>query len=265
MFLTAGTLAAIPGIRHGFFTRGALPSLGAGGSIYQGLNCGFGSADDAETVRANRGRAMAALGVPAAALATLYQVHSAKALIIDDPAQAEGQRADALVTNTPGVTLGILTADCSPLLFCDPQAGVIGAAHAGWKGARFGVALATIRAMESLGARRSHICAAIGPTIGPASYEVGPEFPAHFLSETAGNARFFLRPPGAARAYFDLPGYLEAQLRGLGLLGVVNLREDTVSDSDRFFSYRRSVLSKEPDYGRLLSAIVLGGEPREGI
>ena len=263
MYLTAAPLAGVPSIRHGFFTRGG--SADAGGNIYQGLNCGFGSADDAETVRANRAQAMAALEVPAEALSTLYQVHSARALTIDDPAQAAGQRADALVTNTPGVALGILTADCSPLLFCDPQAGVIGAAHAGWKGARFGVAQATIRAMERLGACRRHIRAAIGPTIGPASYEVGPEFPAHFLSESAANARFFHRPPGAARAYFDLPGYLAAQLRGLGLVDVANLREDTVSDAGRFFSYRRSVLNKEPDYGRLLSAIVLDGRSTKGI
>lgn len=259
MFLTAGTLAAVPGIRHGFFTRGQGAVQDTGGGIYQGLNCGFGSADDAETVQANRARAMAALGVLAEALATPHQVHSAKALIIDDPTQAAGQRVDALVTNTPGVVLGILTADCAPLLFCDSQAGVISAAHAGWKGARFGVALAAIRAMESLGAHRTNIRAAIGPTIGAASYEVGPEFPAHFLSETAANARFFHRPAGAARAYFDLPGYLEAQLRRLGLLGVVNLGQDTVTDADRFFSYRRSVLRGEPDYGRLLSAIALGG------
>lgn len=261
MFLTADPLAAIPGLRHGFFTRGEMDPQGASGSIYRGLNCGYGSADDADAVRDNRARAMAALGLPADALATVYQVHSAKALIISDPAQAAGQRADALVTNTPGVALGILTADCAPLLFCDPQAGVIGAAHAGWKGARFGVALATIRAMESLGAQRCHIRAAIGPAIGAASYEVGPEFPANFLSETTANLRFFRRPAGAARAYFDLPGYLAAQLRGLGLPGVVNLGEDTVADAGRFFSYRRSVLNKEPDYGRLLSAIALSEKP----
>ncbi len=257
MFLTARSLATLPGIRHGFFTRGEMPAQGTEGSIYQGLNCGFGSADDAKTVRSNRARAMAALDMPAEALATVHQVHSAKALVIEHPDQATGQRVDALATCTPGVVLGIMTADCTPLLFCDPHAGVVGAAHAGWKGARFGVALATIRAMESLGAKRPHIRAAIGPAIGPQSYEVGPEFPAHFLSETAANARFFRRPAGAARAYFDLPGYLAAQLRGLGLLGVVNLGEDTVSDPARFFSYRRSFLNKEPDYGRLLSAIAL--------
>jgi YfiH family protein len=257
MFLTADPLAQVPGIRHGFFTRARAGNTGSEGSIYQGLNCGFGSSDDATTVRANRAAAMQALGFPAEALGTPHQVHSAKALIIRDPAEATGQKLDALVTNTPGVVLGILTADCSPLLFCDPLAKVVGAAHAGWKGARFGVASATLRKMESLGAHRSRIRAAIGPTIGAQSYEVGPEFPTHFLSQSPANARFFRRPKGSARAYFDLPGYLEHQLRALGLASVTNLREDTVTDANRFFSYRRSVLRKEPDYGRLLTAIAI--------
>jgi YfiH family protein len=256
MYLTAEPLAALPGIRHAFFTRGEAEPA-AGGSIYQGLNCGFGSSDDAETVRANRARAMAALGLPPEALATLYQVHSARVVTLETPEDAMGQRADAMVTDRPGIALGILTADCAPLLFCDPQTGVIGAAHAGWKGARFGVAEAVLQAMERLGADRSRIRAAIGPTIGPESYETGPEFPAHFLGQATQNARFFRRPAGAARAYFDLPGYLEGQLRSLGLVHPVNLGEDTVADPQRFFSYRRSVLNKEPDYGRLLSAIVL--------
>jgi YfiH family protein len=184
-------------------------------------------------------------------------VHSARALIVRSAAEIKGQKVDAVVTDRPGLPVGILTADCSPLLFCDPAAGVVAAAHAGWKGARFGIARATLQAMESLGARRNRIAVAIGPTIGPDSYEVGPEFVGNFLSENAGNARFFRRPPNAARAYFDLPGYLTAQLQGLGLVRVQNLQADTVGDADRFFSYRRSVLAKEPDYGRLLSAIAL--------
>lgn len=257
LYLTAPTLTGLPGVRHAFFTRGETGPVAAGGSIYKGLNCGFGSADEAETVRSNRARAMAALELPPAALATLYQVHSARAITLETPEDAESQRADAMVTARPGIALGILTADCAPLLFCDPQAGVIGAAHAGWKGARFGVAAATLQAMERLGAKRHRIRAAIGPTIGAPSYEVGPEFPAHFLSQDAGNARFFRRPAGAGRAHFDLPGYLETQLRRLGLVHTVNLGEDTVADPQRFFSYRRSVLNKEPDYGRLLSVIAL--------
>lgn len=257
MFLTAPTLDGLPGIRHAFFTRGGAATDASGGNIYQGLNCGFGSADDAEAVRANRASAMAALDLPRAALATLYQVHSARVLTLQKPEDAAGQRADALVTDRPGIALGILTADCAPLLFADPAAGVIGAAHAGWKGARFGVAAAVLQAMERLGAKRHRIRAAIGPAIGPQSYEVGPEFAAHFLGETAANARFFRRPPGAARAHFDLPGYLAAQLRALGLVHVTDLAQDTVTDPGRFFSYRRSVLRREPDYGRLLSAIAL--------
>jgi len=256
MFLTAGALDAAPGVRHAFFTRGEGGSAG----IYRGLNCGFGSADDAETVRANRARAMAALDLPPEALATPYQVHSAKALIVDAPEQAAGQRIDALVTNRPGIALGILTADCAPVLFCDPFAGVVGAAHAGWKGARFGIAEAVVRAMESLSARRNRIRATIGPAIGPESYEVGPEFPVHFFTETPANSAFFGRPDGAARAHFDLPGYLAAQLRRLGLASVTDLAIDTVADEQRFFSYRRSVLRHEPDYGRLLSVIALGSD-----
>ena len=257
MYLTAPPLAGLPGVRHAFFTRGALPDAAAEEALYHGLNCGFGSADDAETVRANRARAMAAQDLPPAALATLYQVHSARVVTLESPEDAAGQRADAMVTARPGIALGILTADCAPMLFCDPQARVIGAAHAGWKGARFGVALATVRAMERLGAARHSIRAAIGPAIGPQSYEVGPEFPAHFLSQSAGNARFFHRPAGAGRPHFDLPAYLRAQLRQLGLADPVSLALDTVSDPRRFFSYRRGVLRGETDYGRLLSAIAL--------
>lgn len=256
MYLTAEPLSAIPGIRHAFFTRGGTGTE-AGGTIYQGLNCGLGSADDAETVHANRARAMAALDLAPEALATLYQVHSARVITMETPEDATGQRADAMVTDRPGIALGILTADCAPLLFCDPAAQVIGGAHAGWKGARFGVAAATVEAMEQLGARRERIRAAIGPTIGPQSYEVGPEFATHFLSQAAENARFFQRPAGAARAYFDLPGYLAAQLRSLGLVHVTGLAADTVTDAACFFSYRRSVLHSEPDYGRLLCTIAL--------
>lgn len=255
MYLTAPPLAALPGIRHAFFTRGG----GSSDGIYRGLNCGFGSADDAETVRANRARAMAALDLPAEALETPHQVHSARALIARSPGEIRGRKVDAVVTDRPGLPVGVLTADCAPVLFCDPAAGVVAAAHAGWRGARFGVTDAALAAMETLGARRGRIVAAIGPTIGAASYEVGPEFPTHFLGECTGNARFFRRPAGAERARFDLSGYLAAKLRVSGLVHVFDLAADTVLDADRFFSYRRSVLNKEPDYGRLLSAIVLQG------
>ncbi|MCA8929920.1 MAG: laccase domain-containing protein [Alphaproteobacteria bacterium] len=255
MYLTALPLAAVPGLRHAFFTRGE----GASDGIYRGLNCGFGSADDAETVRANRARAMAALGFAAETLATPHQVHSARALIARGPDDIAGRKVDAVVTDRPGLPVGVLTADCAPVLLCDPAARVVAAAHAGWRGARFGVVEAALAAMETLGARRHRVAAAIGPTIGAASYEVGPEFPAHFLGERADTARFFCRPEGAARAHFDLPGYLAAKLRRLGLVRVHDLAADTVADPERFFSYRRSVLNGEPDYGRLLSVIALEG------
>jgi len=255
MYLTAPPLAALPGIHHAFFSRGE----GESGGIYRGLNCGFGSADDAETVRANRARAMAALGLPAQALATPHQVHSARALIARTPADIAGQQVDAVVTDRPGLPVGVLTADCAPVLLADPEAGVVAAAHAGWRGARFGVVEAALAAMAGLGASRRRTVAAIGPTIAAASYEVGPEFPAHFLSERAANARFFHRPAGAARAHFDLPGYLAAKLRRLEVEQVFDLAADTVTDAGRFFSYRRSVLNREPDYGRLLSVIALAG------
>ncbi len=253
MYLTAPQLAALPGVRHAFFTRGG----GSSDGIYRGLNCGFGSADDVATVRANRARAMMALDLPSAALATPHQVHSARALIARSPEEISGQKVDAVVTDRAGLPLAVLTADCAPVLFCDPVARVVAAAHAGWRGARFGVTDAALAAMESLGARRNRITAIIGPTIGPGSYEVGPEFAAHFLSETPANACFLRRPNGAARAHFDLPGYLLAKLRRAGLLHVHDLAADTVTDAERFFSYRRSVLNREPDYGRLLSVIAL--------
>ena len=253
MYVSAPTLDAIPTIRHGFFLRGNHGSQG----IYRGLNSGFGSADAPEVVRANRARAMAALSVPAERLATPHQVHSARAVIAERPEDIVGRRLDAVVTSTPGLPVAVLTADCAPLLFAEPDAGVVAAAHAGWRGARFGVVSAAMRAMMSLGARRERIRVAIGPTIGAASYEVGSEFPQNFLSESAANARFFSRPRKAERAYFDLPGYIRAQLAQLGVESVTDMAMDTVTDAERFFSYRRSVLQGEPDYGRMLSAIVL--------
>ena len=254
MLMTADNLSPL-NVPHAFFLRGQ--ENGATEGIYRGLNCGFGSDDDAETVKANRAAAMAALGFSGDALETLHQVHSARVVRVTEPAEAAGRRADALVTASPGVVLGILTADCAPILFYDPDAKVAGAAHAGWRGARFGVAEATVRAMLDLGAARSRISAAIGPAIGPASYEVGPEFASHFLNQNAANARFFRRPAGVGRAFFDLGGYLVSQLSAMELANAVNLAADTVTDAERFFSYRRSVLRKEPDYGRMLSAIAV--------
>lgn len=250
--IESGALAAT-GIRHGFFTR----TGGVSSGLYASLNVGGGSRDERANLAANRARAMAAFDLPGPALVTAYQVHSATAVAVAGPWPAEPPQADGLVTDTPGVALGILTADCAPILFADPDARVIGAAHAGWRGALNGVAEATVAAMESLGARRGRIRAAVGPCIGPASYEVGPEFPAPFLAHDPRTERFF-RPAARERHHmFDLPGYVAHRLKALGLGVVEALGLDTCADEARFFSYRRSTLRKEPDYGRGLSAIVI--------
>jgi YfiH family protein len=245
----------LPGIRHGFFTRHGGVSEG----IYASLNCGFGSSDEAAKVAENRARAMAALGLAGDRLATCYQTHSADVVVVDDPwPRGENPRADAMVTRTPEIALGILTADCAPVLFADAEARIIGAAHAGWRGALSGVLEATVEAMKKLGAVPQRIHAAIGPCIGSDSYEVGPEFPAPFLAETAGNEVFFRAAPRAGHFLFDLAGYATARLKRLSLARIETMPGDTAADVERFFSYRRSYHRKEPDYGRELSAIVLG-------
>lgn len=242
--------------RHAFFTRQGGLSQG----IYAALNCGLGSNDAPEAVRANRASAMAWLGLPAEALCVNYQVHSARVVYVGEaPApNVKPAEADALVTDRPGLALGVLAADCAPVLIADPRAGVIGAAHAGWKGALGGVLEATVAAMVALGAERTRMVAAIGPTIGPASYEVGPEFPAPFLALEPRDADLF-RPSGTGggRLQFDLPGYC---LRRLGQAGLTESRwvgADTCAEAARFFSYRRTCLEGGKDYGRNLSAIVL--------
>ena len=255
--LQSSMLAESPGVRHGFFTRQGGVSTG----IYASLNCGPGSADQPESVAANREMAMAELGLPASALCTVYQVHGCDVVTLEAPLPAgERPKADGLVTATPGLALGILAADCSPLLFADTRAGVIGACHAGWRGALYDVAEATIAAMEKLGARRAAIVGAIGPTIAQRSYEVGPEFPGPFLAEDPANEKFFAASPRQRHFQFDLPGYIEAKLRRLKIGLVDNLRRDTFSDPDRFYSYRRTTHAQEPDYGRQLSTIALVGD-----
>jgi hypothetical protein len=241
------------GIVHGFFTRDGGVSTG----LYRSLNVGGGSRDDRANVVENRTRAMAAFDLPAIALVTAYQVHSAIAVTVGGPWTDAPPQADGLATDRPGVALGILTADCAPILFADAQARVIGAAHAGWRGALNGIMEATMVAMEKLGADRTRIRAAVGPCIGPRSYEVGPEFPAPFVAAERAATRFFRPAERAGRFLFDLPGYIEARLGALGLGRVEALRHDTCADESRFFSYRRSVLRKESDYGRGLSAIAL--------
>ena len=235
---------------HGFFTREGGVSTG----IYEGLNCGPGSGDDPAAVTENRVRVSAALD--AKALVSVHQVHSPDVVVVEAPF-GERPKADAMVTATPGLSLGILTADCAPVLFEDREAGVVGAAHAGWRGALAGVTDATIGAMETLGAARARINAVIGPTISQRAYEVGPEFMDEFIAEDPETARFFAGGQGD-RMQFDLPGYLLNRLRAAG----VEARwtgHCTYSDPARFFSYRRACHAGEKDYGRLVAAIVVTG------
>jgi polyphenol oxidase len=237
--------------RHGFFTRKG----GASSGIFAGLNCGTGSTDQTEIVAINRARVAEAMGVGPDALVTVHQVHSARALPVTGPLSIRPE-ADALVTATPGLLLAVLTADCQPVLFADPKAGVIGAAHAGWRGAVDGVLEATLDAMETLGARRSRIAAVIGPTISQAAYEVGPEFFDRFRAENAASTRFFAQGPGD-RMLFDLPGYGLHRLREAGVGHAVWTGHCTYRDPSRFYSFRRTTHAGEADYGRLIATIRL--------
>lgn len=254
MKITAEALSALPGIRHGFFTRQG----GVSNGIYASLNCGVGSADEREHVLANRSRVTVDLGVAPDQLATPYQVHSPDVVVVEDVwAVGEGPKADAVVTKRPGIAIGVGTADCGPVLFADGEAGVVGAAHAGWKGAFTGVLEATIAAMESLGARRERIVAVLGPTISKAAYEVGPEFRGRFVDATEANATYFTPSDRADHHRFDLPAYIGNRLHAAGLGHVGDLALCTYADPQRFFSYRRTTHAGEPDYGRLLHAISL--------
>ena len=242
-----------PRVRHAFFTRQGGVSEG----IYASLNCGLGSGDQREAVVENRSRAMARLGSADGGLATAYQVHSADVIEVTEPWDpARAPEVDGMVTRTPGVALGVLTADCAPVLFADAEAGVVGAAHAGWKGALAGVLEATVAAMGRLGAETRRIAAAVGPCIGQASYEVGAEFREAFLAADQANQRFFVPGAGAGKFQFDLPGYATARLAALGI-DAEAAGQDTCADHARFFSYRRATHRSEPDYGRGLSAILL--------
>ncbi len=246
--LTSDSLAPI---QHGFFTRRG----GASSGVFSGLNCGTGSTDQSEAVAINRDRVAQAMDVPPAALVGVHQIHSADVVTVTEPL-SDKPKADALVTATPGLALSILTADCQPVLFSDPIAGVIGAAHAGWRGALDGVLEATIDAMEALGAQRADMIAIIGPTISQRAYEVGPEFLDDFMAESPDNTRFFANGTGD-RMLFDLPAYGVHRLRSAGVGDASWIRHCTYSDPDRFFSYRRSTHAKEADYGRLISTIRL--------
>lgn len=246
--ITSDSLAPI---RHGFFTRRG----GASSGVFSGLNCGTGSTDQTDIVAINRARVADAMQVPVAHLVTVHQTHSADVQTVDGPIEGPRPKADALVTATPGVALAILTADCQPVLFADPEAGVIGAAHAGWRGALDGVLEATVEAMETLGARRDDITAVVGPTISQRAYEVGPEFLDLFLAENPQYARFFVNGT-EDRFHFDLPGFGLHRLREAGVSAEWT-RHCTYDDPDRFYSYRRSTHAREADYGRLISVIRL--------
>lgn len=254
MMLHAPDLEALPAIRHAFFTRDGGVSRGR----YASLNCGFSSEDDPDAVRTNRARALAALDLPKGALHTGRQVHGATVITArapwPDPPRTE---ADAVVTDRPGLAVAVLTADCAPVLLAEPVAGVVGAVHAGWRGALAGVIEAAIEAMVALGARPQRLSAAIGPCIGQASYEVGPEYQDAFLADDPTNARFFAPLEGSDRLRFDLKDYVRLRLERAGAGSVQVLGEDTAADPDRFFSNRRTQQQGGGRFGLLLSAIAI--------
>jgi len=252
MKVQSPALSALSGIRHAFFTRQG----GISSGIYTSLNGGLGSNDDPAHVAENRRRMAQALG--AETLVSCYQIHSAEVVVAETPWTRENApRADAIVCKTPKLAIGVSIADCGPVLFADSEARVIGCAHSGWKGALTGVLEATLDKMETLGAKRERIVAAIGPLIRQDSYEVGPEFVARFHEADHKNIRFFAPSDREHHSLFDLPGYIAMRLKKAGLSEIDDLCLDTYSDEARFFSYRRTTHKGEPDYGRLVAAIAL--------
>lgn len=251
--LTSPLLAALPGVRHAFFTRRGGVSAG----VFASLNVGPGSADDGRLVEENRRRAAAHFGRGPDALATCYQVHSPRIVVAEAPFGAARPQGDGVVTRGPGVICGALAADCAPVLIADAEAGVVAAVHAGWRGALAGVVQAGVAAMAQLGADPGRMVAAVGPCIGPSSYEVGLEFEARFVEADAANARFFAPGASEAKRLFDLPGYVLAQIAGAGVAAAAWIGRDTLAEEAWFFSNRRAVLRGEGEYGRLLSAICL--------
>lgn len=245
------------GVAHGFFTR--LGGVSEG--LFASLNCGLGSGDASDAVAENRRRVASRLGVET--LVTCHQIHSAEAVVVGGAdgraawAPGLGPRADAVATKAPGIALGVLTADCAPVLLLEPDAKVIAVAHAGWRGALSGVTDAAVAAMERLGATRQGILAAVGPCIAQGSYEVGPEFPGQFVEQAANAKSYFAKGDRDGHWQFDLAGYVVARLQALGLGHVAAPEHDTYADAERFFSYRRSCHRDEPDYGRCISAIAL--------
>ena len=254
--LQAASLSKLARIRHAFFTR----SGGVSDGIYASLNGGVGSNDAPDNVAQNRARMAQALGVAADRLLTPYQIHSPDVVVAEEPWTHEARpRADAVITRTPGLAIGVSTADCGPLLFADDEAGVIGAAHAGWRGAFTGVIEATVVAMETLGADRARISVALGPTIRQANYEVGPEFVERFLAANVDNARFFGQSQRDGHAMFDLTGYIADRVARAGIASFEDLGLCTYAEPERFYSYRRTTQRGEPDYGRHVNAIALAG------
>ncbi len=253
MIFGSSLLSAIPGLRHAFFSREGGVSKG----IYTSLNGGIGSHDNPSDVAENRRRMAEAMGVAPERFLTLFQVHSPDVAVATEPWKSKARpRADALVTRVEGLAIGVTAADCGPVLFVDPQARVIGAAHAGWKGALTGVLEATVAAMEKLGAERAGIVAAIGPLIRQQSYEVGAEFIERFVEADADNARFFIPSARERHAMFDLGGFIRTRLENAGVLMIDDVGIDTYAD-ERFYSYRRSVHRNDGDYGRHVHAIAL--------
>jgi len=252
--IEADLLKTLPGVRHGFFTREGGVSTG----IYATRNCGLGSDDEREAVLENRARAAADLGVEGDRIVTPRQAHTRTVAVAREPWPADQPpEADAVVTQVRGLAIGVLAADCAPVLFADAEAGIVGAAHAGWRGALGGVVEATIEQMTALGANLETIRAAIGPAISADVYEVGPDFKASFLAQAPHNEALFHIPPGRERPHFDLPGYVRTRLTAAGLRHVTDLGLCTFQNESLFFSYRRAQKRHEPDYGRQISAIVI--------
>jgi YfiH family protein len=252
--LKAKPFEVLSQVRHGFFTREGGVSKG----IYASLNCGYGSNDDGECVRENRARVALKLGAEPEKLLTAYQVHSPDVAVVTEAwTPGTAPQADAMVTAEPGIALGILTADCAPVLFADERAHVIGAAHAGWKGAIGGVLEATIDAMTRLGAERNRIVAAIGPCISKEAYEVGDDFRDRFVEADDDNAKWFAPSPNDGHFMFDLPGYAGARLEAADIGTIAVVGRCTYKEPKRFFPYRRTTHREEPDYGRQISAVML--------
>lgn len=252
--LQALLLSELAGVRHGFFTR----SGGVSHGVYATLNGGTGSNDAPDNVEENRARMAIALGVTPDRFLTAYQIHSPDVVVVEEPWTHDRRpRADAIVTRLPRLAIGVSTADCGPLLFADAEAHVIAAAHAGWRGALAGVIEAAIAAMEKLGAQRSRIATALGPTIRQPNYEVGSEFVERFLAADADNKRFFKPSTSSGHAMFDLGGYIAERLQRAGITNFEDLGLCTYAEPERFFSYRRTTKLGEPDYGRHINAIAL--------